>query len=143
MSPRAARQPRHHRKPPPKVRRRYRLRFPAYIYMLVTVFIAVGAFNSQNNLLFWAFGLSLAAMVVSGILSVPRARKMLGIPAEDDEPTAEAALVWSGDLESTGIAAVCDECSHFIADTNHCRVHNSERTFDAPACRFIDRREPR
>jgi hypothetical protein len=82
-------------------------------------------------------------MVVSGILSVPRARKMLGIPAEDDEPTAEAALVWSGDLESTGDAAVCDECSHFIADTNHCRVHNSERTFDAPACRFIDRREPR
>jgi len=82
-------------------------------------------------------------MVVSGILSVPRARKMLGIPAEDDEPTAEAALVWSGDLESTGIAAVCDECSHFIADTNHCRVHNSERTFDAPACRFIDRRESR
>ena len=82
-------------------------------------------------------------MVVSGILSVPRARKMLGIPTEDDEPTAEAALVWSGDLESTGIAAVCDECSHFIADTNHCRVHNSERTFDAPACRFIDRREPR
>lgn len=82
-------------------------------------------------------------MVVSGILSVPRARKMLGIPAEDDEPTAEAALVWSGDLESTGIATVCDECSHFIADTNHCRVHNSERTFDAPACRFIDRREPR
>jgi hypothetical protein len=52
-------------------------------------------------------------------------------------------LVWSGDLESTGIAAVCDECSHFIADTNHCRVHNSERTFDAPACRFIDRRERR
>jgi len=82
-------------------------------------------------------------MVVSGILSVPRARKMLGIPAEDDEPTAEAALVWSGDLESTGDAGVCDECSHFIADTNHCRVHNSERTFDAPACRFIDRREPR
>jgi len=57
------------RKPPPKVRRRYRLRFPAYIYMLVTVFIAIGAFNSQNNLLFWAFGLSLSAMVVSGVLS--------------------------------------------------------------------------
>lgn len=67
--PRAPRQPRALRKPPPKVRRRYRLRFPAYIYMLVTVFIAIGAFNSQNNLLFWAFGLSLAAMVVSGILS--------------------------------------------------------------------------
>ncbi len=82
-------------------------------------------------------------MVVSGILSVPRARKMLGIPAEDNEPSAEAGLVWSGDLESTGDAAMCDECSHFIAATNHCRVHNSERTFDAPACRFIDRREPR
>ncbi len=57
------------RKPLAKVRRRYRLRFPAYIYMLVTVFIAIGAFNSQNNLLFWAFGLALAAMVVSGVLS--------------------------------------------------------------------------
>lgn len=70
--PRAPRQPRSFRvarKPPPKVRRRYRLRFPAYIYMLVTVFIAIGAFNSQNNLLFWAFGLSLSAMVVSGVLS--------------------------------------------------------------------------
>ncbi|MDY6823245.1 MAG: hypothetical protein SWH68_05530 [Thermodesulfobacteriota bacterium] len=44
-------------------------------------------------------------MVVSGILSMPRARKMLGIPAEDDEPTAKVALVWSGDLESTGDAA--------------------------------------
>ena len=70
--PRVPRKPRSFRlarKAPPKVRRRYRLRFPAYIYMLVTVFIAIGAFNSQNNLLFWAFGLSLAAMVVSGILS--------------------------------------------------------------------------
>ncbi len=68
-APRKSRSFRLARKPPPRIRRRYRLRFPAYIYMLVTVFIAVGAFNSQNNLLFWAFGLSLSAMVVSGVLS--------------------------------------------------------------------------
>lgn len=37
--------------------------------MLVTVLIAVGAFNSQNNLLFWAFGFALATLVVSGVLS--------------------------------------------------------------------------
>lgn len=39
------------------------------MYIFVTVLIALGAFNSQNNLLFWAFGLALAVFVVSGIIS--------------------------------------------------------------------------
>lgn len=39
------------------------------VYILVTLLLALGAFNSQNNLLFWAFGFSLAVLVVSGALS--------------------------------------------------------------------------
>ncbi len=33
------------------------------------MFLAVGAINSQNNLLFWAFGLAIAGMLVSGVIS--------------------------------------------------------------------------
>lgn len=39
------------------------------MYTITTVFLAVGAINSQNNLLFWAFGLAVAGMLVSGIVS--------------------------------------------------------------------------
>ena len=77
-------------------------------------------------------------MVVSGIMSVPSARKMLGLPNEEaDMPgteTAQASLNAQAD-------SLCDECTHFNAETNYCRVHNAERSFDAPACRFMDSRE--
>lgn len=39
------------------------------MYVAVALFIALGAFNSQNNLLFWAFGFALALLIVSGVLS--------------------------------------------------------------------------
>ncbi len=55
--------------PTRRVRRRYHFGSPGLVYVFVTVLIALGAFNSQNNLLFWAFGFSLATLVVSGILS--------------------------------------------------------------------------
>ncbi|MGE3107061.1 MAG: DUF58 domain-containing protein [Phycisphaerales bacterium] len=42
---------------------------PGLIYVFVTVLVALGAFNSQNNLLFWAFGFSLSMLIISGILS--------------------------------------------------------------------------
>jgi uncharacterized protein (DUF58 family) len=35
----------------------------------VTLLLALGAFNSQNNLLFWAFGFALAVLIVSGVVS--------------------------------------------------------------------------
>ena len=77
-------------------------------------------------------------MVVSGIMSVPSACKMLGLPNEEaDMPgteTAQASLNAQAD-------SLCDECTHFNAETNYCRVHNAERSFDAPACRFMDSRE--
>lgn len=52
-----------------RVRRRYHVGAAGLTYIFVTVLVALGAFNSQNNLLFWAFGFSLALLVVSGLLS--------------------------------------------------------------------------
>lgn len=46
-----------------------RLTFGGLIYVAVTVFLAIGAINSQNNLLFWLFGVSIATLIVSGIFS--------------------------------------------------------------------------
>lgn len=50
-------------------KRRYHLHAPLLIYIGVSLLVAVGAFHSQNNLLFWLFGLSLGLMLVSGIIS--------------------------------------------------------------------------
>ncbi|MEM7629828.1 MAG: DUF58 domain-containing protein [Planctomycetota bacterium] len=49
--------------------RRYELRFAGLIYIATTLFTAIGAFNSQNNLLFWAFGIGVAGLIVSGVVS--------------------------------------------------------------------------
>lgn len=50
-------------------RRHYHFGSAGFIYIAITLLLALGAFNSQNNLLFWAFGFSLAILVVSGVLS--------------------------------------------------------------------------
>ncbi|MEZ6232794.1 MAG: DUF58 domain-containing protein [Phycisphaerales bacterium] len=39
------------------------------LHGLTTLFLAIGAINGQNNLLFWAFGLGLGGILVSGIFS--------------------------------------------------------------------------
>jgi len=52
-----------------KPRRRYHFHTPGVLYVAVTLFLAVGAINSQNNLLFYALGLSIGGLLVSGILS--------------------------------------------------------------------------
>ena len=49
--------------------RRYHFHLPGVVYGLTTIFLAVGAINSQNNLLFWAFGLAVAGLLVSGVVS--------------------------------------------------------------------------
>ena len=77
-------------------------------------------------------------MVVSGIMSIPSARKILGIPNDEtDMPNTDSAQASLNALANR----LCDECTHFDDETNHCRVHNAERSFDAPACRFMDSRE--
>jgi hypothetical protein len=80
-------------------------------------------------------------MVIAGILNVESARKMLGIPTEEGEATSEASHGLPADLAATGQSATCGVCSHFTPETNHCQIHESERSADASACRFIDRRE--
>lgn len=54
---------------PASPKRCYHLHAPLLIYIGVSLLVAVGAFHSQNNLLFWLFGLSLGLMLVSGIIS--------------------------------------------------------------------------
>lgn len=53
----------------PGPRRRYHFHAPGVLYVAVTLFLAVGAINSQNNLLFSALGLAIGGLLVSGILS--------------------------------------------------------------------------
>ncbi len=50
-------------------RRQYHASSAGLIYLLVSVFLGIGAVNSQNNLLFLAFGLALGALLVSGLVS--------------------------------------------------------------------------
>ena len=53
----------------PKPSRGYEWHLPTLIYIIVALFLAVGAVNSQNNLLFWAFGFAVGLMIISGVLS--------------------------------------------------------------------------
>ncbi|HCT45597.1 MAG: hypothetical protein CMJ35_13550 [Phycisphaerae bacterium] len=57
------------KRPSRAVRRESRLTFGGIVYIAVTLFLAVGAINSQNNLLFWLFGVAIATLIVSGIFS--------------------------------------------------------------------------
>ncbi len=50
-------------------RRRYHFHTPGVLYIVVTLFLAIGALNSQNNLLFASLGLAIGGLLVSGILS--------------------------------------------------------------------------
>jgi uncharacterized protein (DUF58 family) len=68
--------------------RRYHFHFPGVLYVAVTLFLAVGAVNSQNNLLFVALGLAIGGLMVSGILS---GASLLGLRIERD-PIARAAV---------------------------------------------------
>jgi uncharacterized protein (DUF58 family) len=70
------------------VRRRYHFHTPGLVYIFITVLIALGAFNSQNNLLFWAFGFALSILVVSGLIS---GQMLMGIRA--DRTAAGRAVV--------------------------------------------------
>ncbi len=51
------------------IRRESRLTLGGAVYVAVTVFLAIGAINSQNNLLFWLFGVAIATLIVSGVFS--------------------------------------------------------------------------
>jgi len=48
------------------VKRSSKLTLGGIVYIGLTLFLAVGAINSQNNLLFWLFGVAIATLLVSG-----------------------------------------------------------------------------
>lgn len=52
-----------------RVARRYEIRPGGLLFIAITLFIAIGAVNSQNNLLFWLFGMAVGAILVSGVAS--------------------------------------------------------------------------
>lgn len=73
------------RRPKPSVWRRffgpkrhYHFGLPVVVYLFITLLLAVGAFNSQNNLLFGALGFAFAALIVSGVMS---GRMLMGMGA--------------------------------------------------------------
>jgi uncharacterized protein (DUF58 family) len=51
------------------VARRYHVHGALVLYCLVALLLSIGAFNSNNNLLFWLFSLSLSMLIVSGFIS--------------------------------------------------------------------------
>lgn len=55
--------------PAHNVQHRYHMHWPGVLYLGVTLFLAIGAINSQNNLLFAALGIAVGALLVSGVMS--------------------------------------------------------------------------
>ena len=74
--------------------RRYELGWSTAVFIMTAVFLAIGAINSQNNLLFWAFGLSVGGLIVSGIVS---GAALMGLRVERSAPAlvrvGEASVV--------------------------------------------------
>ena len=52
-----------------QVTRRYHFTVSFVLFAGVTVLLGIGAINSQNNLLFFAFGVALASLIASGFVS--------------------------------------------------------------------------
>lgn len=53
----------------PIIARQYHFSVGGLAYALTTSVLLVGAINGQNNLLFWLFGLAIAGLIISGVLS--------------------------------------------------------------------------
>jgi len=49
--------------------RRYHFTIASFAYAATTCVLVVGAVNGQNNLLFWVFGLAVAGLLISGVIS--------------------------------------------------------------------------
>ncbi|MEL7474134.1 MAG: DUF58 domain-containing protein [Planctomycetota bacterium] len=78
---------------PAPVERRSSLRLPGGVFAGTTLFVAIGALNSQNNLLFWVFGLAVGAVVMSGLVS---GAGMMGVRARRSPlETARAGEPWT------------------------------------------------
>ncbi|MFN0012512.1 MAG: DUF58 domain-containing protein [Phycisphaerales bacterium] len=65
------------------IRRRFHVHAMLLVFAGLTLLLAVGAFNSNNNLLFWLFGLALSLIVVSGLIS---GTMLMGLRVERVQP---------------------------------------------------------
>lgn len=65
------------------VNRRYHFSPAGAAYVVTTMVMIVGAINGQNNLLFWMFGLGVAGLLVSGVLS---GSPLMGLQIRRDVP---------------------------------------------------------
>jgi hypothetical protein len=78
-------------------------------------------------------------MVMAGIMSVETAQEMLGLDPAKNTPGGKSEASWGGPFaQAVHADAVCDDCTHFDHERNHCRVQRNETTFDTPACRFFE-----
>ena len=85
---------------------------------------------------------NILGMVAAGIMGPETAQELLGLdPGKNPTGISRAESDWGG-LNAAGRHhdELCDDCGHFDADENRCRVHQSDRAFDEPACRFFERR---
>jgi uncharacterized protein (DUF58 family) len=71
------------------VERRYHHHMPGIVFVGFTIIVALGAVNSQNNLLFLALGLCLGALVISGVIS---GTSLLGVRLRREIPASSTCL---------------------------------------------------
>lgn len=72
------------------MRRRYHFGLPGLIFIGVTLLLAVGASNSQNNLLFLAFSIAMVSAIASGFIS---GAMMMNVEVERILPNSAVAGV--------------------------------------------------
>lgn len=66
-----------------RIGRRYHFNSAGLVYLVTTAVLVLGAINGQNNLLFLCFGLAVAGLVVSGLVS---GAALMGIRVEREHP---------------------------------------------------------
>jgi len=71
-----------------RIIRRYHFHVGGLLYVAVTAFLAIGALNSQNNLMFAALGLAIGGLLVSGVIS---GSSMMGLRVERTDVVAGPA----------------------------------------------------
>lgn len=69
------------------VGRRYHFHVPGVAYAATVIVIVLGAINGQNNVLFWLFGIGVAGLLLSGLLS---GAALMGLELSRDVPRVGA-----------------------------------------------------
>lgn len=115
------------------IRRRYQFKRGGFIFIAVTLLVSLGAFNSQNNLLFWAFGVGLSLLIVSGIVS---GSMLMGVRVEREQiapTTAGEQIAVRYTIKNTSkwmpaFALTIREQQHTQDIHNNKRKHSSKQT---------------